>query len=218
MKKVITIALLSLSFMLSGCQLVNSLKPSQPTVESGTLLFSDDFSTNENGWGTSGGGAGEISFLYQGLDMKVNVPNSLVWSISKDKYTDARIEVDGVLLNGPTDDAFGTICRFQDNKHFYGFIITNDGYYGIFKMQDGQMTLADPEGGLKFSEAIRQGGVVNHIQAVCQGNVLSLSINDDLVAAIEDSSYPSGQIGLIAGAYETAGVEIFFDNLEVYQP
>jgi len=203
---------------LSGCQTLNFLQPLATAAPAGTVLFADDFSSNSNHWGVSTGGAGEINFAYQGLDMKVNQPNSMVWTVSGRKYQDVQINVDNVLLSGPSNDAFGVVCRFQDNQHFYGFIVTHDGYYGIFKMQEGQLSLADAEGGLKYSQAIRQGGVVNHIQAVCQGDILKLSVNGELLAMIEDSSFTQGQIGLIAGTYATPGAELFFDNLKVTQP
>ena len=216
MRRILPLAVLMV--LLSGCQLVRSLNPVTNPAQSGALLFSDDFSSNTKGWGTDGGSKGEINFQYDGLDIRVNSANSLLWTVTGNKFSDTQINVDGVLLNGSNDDAFGVICRFTDNEHFYGFLISNDGYYGIFKMQDGQLVLADPSGGLKYSEAIRQGGVVNHIQAVCQGDILKLSVNDQLLAEVQDSSYTEGQTGLVVGAYETAGVEIFFDNLKVYQP
>ncbi len=78
--------------------------------------------------------------------------------------------------------------------------------------------MAANEQGLKYSEAIRQGGTVNHIQAICQGDVLKLSVNGELISAVQDESYSSGQIGVIAGTYENGGSEVFFDNLQVYQP
>ena len=153
-----------------------------------------------------------------GLDIKVNTPNSLLWTVTADQFRDTQIEVDGVLLGGPTDDAFGVICRFQDNEHFYGFLLSHDGYYGIFKMDGGNMLLADSQAGLRYSDVIRQGGVVNHIQAVCQGETLRLTVNDTLLSEVQDRSYAPGQMGLNVGTYEIAGTEVFFDNLQVYQP
>jgi len=113
---------------------------------------------------------------------------------------------------------FGAVCRFQDNDHFYGFLISHDGYYGIFKMDAGKLILADANSGLRYSDVIRQGGTVNHIQAICQGTTLKLSVNGQILAEVVDSSYTSGQVGVVAGTYENAGSEIFFDNLKVYQP
>lgn len=215
MKKKLIIFFLLMSLSLSSCQALASVKESSV---SGSVLLSDDFSKNTNGWGTAGNGIGSISFLYDGLDIKVDTPNSLLWTVTGDQFRDSQIEVDAVLLSGPTDDAFGVICRYQDDQHFYGFLLSHDGYYGIFKMQDGNLLLADSQEGLKFSETIRQGGIVNHIQAVCQGTTLKLSINGEVVSMVEDDSYSKGQMGLIVGTYESAGVELFFDNLFVLQP
>jgi hypothetical protein len=217
MYKKLIIASLLVPLILSGCQVFKSINAVKESSTSGTLLFSDEFNSNTNSWGTSGQDIGEINFLYQGLDIKVNTPNALLWTVTGDQYKDSQIEVDGVLMSGPTNDAFGVVCRFQDNKNFYGFLLSHDGYYGIFKMQDGVMQLADSQG-LKYSEAIRQGGIVNHIQAICQGDVLKLSVNSQLLAEIQDNSFSQGQMGLIVGTYETAGVELFFDNLQVFQP
>lgn len=216
-KKLITVLLLT-SLVLSGCQIIKPFQPVKESDTSGALLFSDDFSSNTNGWGASGKNIGEINFVYGGLDMKVNTPNSLLWTVTGDQYKNTQIDVDGVLLNGSTNDAFGVVCRFQDNEHFYGFLLSHDGYYGIFKMDGATLALADSQQGLKYSEAIRQGGVVNHIQAVCNGNSLKLVVNGELLSEVEDDSYKQGQIGLIGGTYEAAGVELFFDNLLVYQP
>jgi len=161
---------------------------------------------------------GEASFNYEGLVIKVYSPNSLYWTVNEGRYTDTQIDVDAVLLNGPSNDNFGVICRFVDNSNFYGFLVTHDGYYGIFKMLDGQMLLSGNRTNLDFSEAIRQGGIVNHITASCSGDILKLSVNDVVLAEIQDASFKSGQIGLIAGAYDTGGVQVLFDNLLVTQP
>lgn len=218
MRKIGIIWVLLLSMLLAGCQVYQSMQPINESVTSGTLLFSDDFASNTNAWGTSGNNIGEILFEYEGLDIKVNTPNSLLWTVTADQFRDTQIEVDGVLLGGPSDDAFGVICRYQDNEHFYGFLLSHDGYYGIFKMDDGNMLLADSQSGLRYSDAIRQGGVVNHIQAVCQGETLRLTVNGTLLSEVQDGSYLKGQMGLIVGTYEVAGTEIFFDNLQIYQP
>lgn len=218
MRKNLIIFVIIFTFLISGCQVYQSMQPINESATSGTMLFSDDFTSNENSWGTSGKNIGEIVFVFEGLDIKVNTPNSLLWTVTADQFRDTQIEVDGVLLGGPTDDTFGVICRFQDNEHFYGFLLSHDGYYGIFKMDGGNMLLADSQAGLRYSDAIRQGGVVNHIQAVCQGDTLRLTVNDTLLSEVQDSSYAQGQMGLIVGTYEDAGTEVFFDNLQVYQP
>ena len=206
------------SLLLAACSLVETLSPAQVTLEPGTLLDEDDFSVTPNGWGTMGRTGGEIGFDYEGLTITVNTPNFMFWTVNGKKFTDSRIEVDAVLLEGPANDNFGVICRFADNENFYAFVISHDGYFGIFKMVDGAIQLATENGNLEYSDAIRQGGVVNHISATCDGEVLSLTVNDVLLSQIQDSSFSEGQIGMIASAYEEPGVKVLFDNLEVYWP
>jgi hypothetical protein len=218
MKRTFLISFILLPFLLGGCQLIDSLQPVATTAPSGTVLFSDDFSSNQNNWGSSAGSAGTISFIYDGLDLKVNQANSLIWSVAGKKFKDTTIDIDGVLLSGSENDVYGAICRFQDNDHFYGFLVTHDGYYGIFKMQDGKLVLVGQADGLKYSDAIRQGGVVNHIQAICLADTLQLSVNGKLLSIIQDESYTQGQIGVIAGSYTNPGEELFFDNLQITQP
>jgi hypothetical protein len=213
-----TAIILILGSFLSSCDIVNSLQPVHPAGASGEILFSDDFSVTPNGWGTMGRDGGLIGFDYEGLTLKVMVPNYLVWTVNGDRFTDTRIDVDAVLLDGPTNDNFGVICRFVDNENFYAFVISHDGYYGIFKMLEGEMVLASQDGNLNFSKVIRQGGIVNHLQAVCSQDTLSLTVNDQILAEVKDNSFTDGQVGLIAGAYDLAGVQVLFDNLKVVQP
>jgi len=221
MKKLTLKSLLLISFLiavLAGCDVIPPMNPVEEPANSGWIFFSDDFSNPPNGWGTMGREGGEVLFEYEGLVLKVIKPNSLVWSINQPRYSDSRVDVDAVLLDGPVNDNFGVICRFMDNENFYGFLVTHDGYYGIFKMLNGQMMMTNDKTNLDFSEVIRQGGVVNHITAECSGEMLKLTVNDTLLAEIQDNSFNEGQAGLIAGAYENAGVKVLFDNFNVTQP
>jgi len=161
---------------------------------------------------------GEIEFAYDGLMFSIFLPNFMYWSVNGKEFNDARIEVDAVLADGSSNDNFGVICRFKDDRNFYGFLLSHDGYYGIFKYVDGKMSMVSNEGNMGFSEAIRAGGVVNHLQVTCKGNVLRLSANDTLLAEVVDDSFDSGKTGLIAGAYNEPGVMVFFDNFKVFQP
>jgi len=220
MKRTLTVFSLFLvvSLVLSACSVVEKFTTEKTPPPSGTLLLQDDFSKTPNGWGTMGRSGGEIGFEYEGLTIKVNTPHFMFWSVNGNKFADAKIDVDAVLLEGPSDDNFGVICRFVDNDNFYAFVITHDGYYGIFKMQDGEIKGDTENATLEYSDAVRKGGVVNHISATCQGEILSLTVNDTLLAQVKDSSFNEGQIGLIASAYSDPGVKVLFDNLEVYQP
>jgi hypothetical protein len=68
------------------------------------------------------------------------------------------------------------------------------------------------------TDAIKQGNSTNTIEAACIGNQLSLTINGQKVNTVEDSSFSEGDVGLIAGTYDTLGTDIHFDNFKVTKP
>ena len=58
--------------------------------------------------------------------------NFIKWSnLSRVVPEDLRIEVDVSKQNGPDDNAFGVLCRYQDPENFYYFLISSDGFGGI---------------------------------------------------------------------------------------
>jgi hypothetical protein len=107
----------------TGCSAIPGLLEGTKTPASGAILLEDDFSDTPNGWGTMGREGGEIGFEYQGLTIKVNMPNYLFWTVNGPKFKDTRFEVDAVLLDGPANDNFGVICRYVNSSNFYGFLI-----------------------------------------------------------------------------------------------
>ena len=213
----ITLIIVS-TLLLTACGQIPGLMRGIDPPEPGELLLEDDFSSNSNLWGIMERAGGDITIEYGGMIFSVYLPNFMFWSVAGGEYPDTRVVVDAVLVEGPVNDNFGVICRYQDEENFYGFMLSHDGYYGIFKYMDGNMIMTSAEGNLAYSEVIRQGGVVNHIEATCQGSTLSLTVNDTLLAAVEDDTFASGKVGLIAGAYTEPGVSVLFDNFKVYQP
>lgn len=204
--------------LLSACSSNSAfLRPFKPAAP-GDILYADDFSNQRSGWGMMDRAGGDIEIKYGGMLFTIDLPNFMFWSITGGEFSDAQVEVDAVLVEGPVDNAFGVICRYQDEDNFYGFMISHDGYYGIFKYLDGAMVMATEDGKLGYSEDIRQGGAVNHIQVVCQGNTLSLIVNESTLAVVVDESFSKGKAGLLAGSYSKPGVTVLFDNFKVVQP
>ena len=221
MKRIFSLPLLTIilisTLILSSCGEGTGLS-SSADAPSGSLLFEDDFSQTRNGWGEADWAGGKIESKYGGMLFQVYLPNFMFWSVNGKSYKDAQIEVDAILVEGPSNDNFGIICRYQDEENFYSFLVSHDGYYGIFKYLDGKMVSASVDGNMAFSEAIHTEGEVNHIRAVCQDNILSLSVNDVLLASVSDDSFQEGKSGLIVGAYDEPGVVVLFDNFKVTQP
>ncbi len=69
-----------------------------------------------------------------------------------------------------------------------------------------------------FTERINQGTGTNVIQADCEGENLTLSVNGTVLADVTDNRFSSGDVGLIAGTFDEPGTDILFDNFFVRQP
>ena len=67
-------------------------------------------------------------------------------------------------------------------------------------------------------DGINQGASTNHIEGDCIGNTLTLYVNGTLLMTATDSSFSSGDVGLIAQAFSTGGVDMLFHNFLVTAP
>jgi len=68
------------------------------------------------------------------------------------------------------------------------------------------------------SDYIKSGETTNHLRVECVGPTLTLYVNGQKLDSQQDSEYTSGDVGLIAGTYENAGTDIWFDNFTVTKP
>jgi hypothetical protein len=56
------------------------------------------------------------------------------------------------------------------------------------------------------------------IQAACVGNSLGLAADGVLLAEVQDNTFSEGDVGLIAGTWDTVGLVIAYDNFVVHGP
>ncbi len=192
------------------------LAGSGPTATTSNILFQDDFSKTTGGWDTLSD-IGLIGYENNAFHFWVNETSMDYWSTPGLNFTDVHIEVDATMKDGPEDNDFGVLCRYQDANNFYGLLISSDGYYGISKMKDGNHAIIEPSG-MQFSDVIRTGKVTNRIQADCIGDTLTLSVNGHKMQEIQDADFTSGDVGLLAGTFDIAGTDIYFDNFIVERP
>jgi hypothetical protein len=183
----------------------------------GKVLLQDDFSDVSSGWNRVKASKGESDYADGAYRIVVNEPNVDIWSKAGADFKDVRVEVDAYKVGGDRDNRFGVICRAIDANHFYTFIISSDGYYGIGMVNGNEYRLLGMEA-LQPTEAIQQGAALNRIRADCVGNTLTMYVNDQKLTSVEDYTFASGDVGLIAGSYGTPGTDILFDNFMVYQP
>ncbi len=178
------------------------------------LPFAEDFSSPNNGWKTASDSAIEISQQDGALHFTIDDLDTIAWSTPKDKrFGDFVLDVDAAQVDGPNDNTYGVIFRYQDDRNFYRLDISGDGYFAVFKRKDGVWTKVQD---YVETPAVKQGNATNHLQVIAKGNQFTFNVNGQTVKTFSDSDFPNGNIGVTAGAlFDNAGVHIAFDNLKV---
>ena len=192
--------------------------PSAPVIspaKPGDVLYQEEFEDNTTGWARVANDNGIMDYEQGGYRILVRQPKLNFWSTSEKNFGDVRVEADVIKLNGPDENRMGLVCRYQTGNYYF-FIISNDGFYTIGKFLGG-MTLLLGQSEMQVSDQIQKGNM-NHLRADCIGNTLTFYINFEQVATATDTDLPTGDVGVLAGAFSQPGVDVMFDHFVVIQP
>ncbi len=214
-KKLYLLAMITILVMTSLACGLGAGSETEPLPEG--MLFEDDFSDTSSGWDRVNVDDGITDYVDGVYRIWVNSDNTDVWANPGLKFDDTIIEVQATKVGGPDDNDFGLICRYENESNFYFFIISSDGYYGVGKVLDGEQILLGEEE-LMSSDSIKIGNETNLIMADCVGSTLTLFANNSQLISVNDSSFASGDVGLLAGTFDIPGTDIHFDNFVVRKP
>lgn len=213
MKKIILCFLCCLPF-LAGCLGETLTADTLPWVGDEPILFMDDFSGQTGGWHTQEDRLSFVGYTQEGFRLWVDLPNYQVWSVPGLNFRDVNIYSRVQKIGGENDNLFGLVCRYQGEENYYAFLISSDGYYGIFKKQAGIQSLLGMEQ-MGFSEIINRDDAANEILVVCQDDQLALFVNEVELFQVRDATFSYGDIGMIAGTRAEPGADVLFDYLIV---
>lgn len=196
--------------------------PAQPTpplmatlLSNETVMFHDDFSDSLNAWEPLEDRE-RISRLVTGSQMEFTVysPYGLWITRPRDlSVGNIRVNVDVTLLAAEADTAYGVVFRQVDYDNYYYYRITPDGQFSLILQRNGTIGyLVEPQP-LERSQTI---GVPHQLGVEMAGSTISLYFNNELIAAVQDSSFGSGRLGLAVQTGEAAPIGVAFDNFGVF--
>lgn len=182
-----------------------------PVSAEDSPLFQDDFSSPGGAWLNGEKDGLQGAFIDGAYELRTTRDGMLAAVSAGPSFGDVRVEVDATLLGDiPALQAFGPVCRMQDPANYYRFMIGADGYYGIYKIVNGERVILSDRN--QQPGSVRSGaGQLNHIAADCSGSLLTLTVNDEVLLQVTDSAFASGEIGLAVSAAEP-GLTVRFDN------
>ena len=154
------------------------------------------------------------------MQLAVGQPGELWWTNPGRNFDDVVITAEARQVDGPNNNAYGLICRYQNEENFYAFLVSGDGYYAIGKYQSGSETVTylTPDAQFQPSDAINVGVASNELHVSCIGSELSLEVNGIPVMTVSDPTFVTGDIGLAAGTLEQGTTIVEFDNVRVTLP
>jgi hypothetical protein len=125
--------------------------------------------------------------------------------------------VDVKQVGGPDDAGYGLVFREQpETDAFYLFQVSTDGFIWIGRCEGGcdsfDMLVGD---GWVPSDAVRAGlNETNRIRVEANGPDMVFYVNDTEVGRASDSTYASGDLGMLVETFFNPGdVVVEFDNL-----
>lgn len=189
-------------------------------TESGAL-FQDDFSgEKECGWTLYNRGGAVVEIVEGVMRMSTSQPGQIWWTNPGQSFDDVIISTDVRQVSGPNDNAYGAICRYQNEENFYVFLISGDGYYTIGKYtgDSPSITYLTENGEYQYSDVINQGNATNQIRASCIGQELSLAVNGITVATVMDPTFVIGDVGLAVSTLEPGTAVVEFTDFRVAAP
>jgi len=167
---------------------------------SGTLTFVDPLSQESgsqwSSYNSSGGGCQFTGGAYHASEEQSNLYR---YCSTGATFSNFAFEVQLTITQG---DCGGMIFRSDGNENYYYFQVCRNGNYDVFKhvSHSGSTNL-----GSGNSSAIHSGlGQQNEIALVANGSSFTFYVNAQQVSQLQDNSYTSGRIGLVASDHSQA--------------
>jgi len=182
------------------------------------LLYSDDFSDPNSGWLRASNNPDLSAMGYENgryhiLEKK---PGHQAWSspLNSPTLSDFAAEVEATQEDGPNNNGYGFVMRRDTAGNAYNFIISGNGNYRFDKLVGEKWTEIIP---WTWSSSIKTGPTTNIIRIEGTGDKFTFYVNGAKIGEAQDSTIPSGRIGLVVGAYDDdPNAHISFDNLRIW--
>ncbi len=135
-------------------------------------------------------------------------------------YTPNEYEDVSIKLNaenrGRNNNNISLICRMNsEGTQWYEFSVESGGLWYLYAVEDKYNVIAN--GG---TNALKQGREINEYAMTCQGDEITLFINDEEVRSVRDNTYGfnSGLVGFNISSLNVLPITVAVNWFEISQP
>jgi len=185
-----------------------------PVSNTGEVLLEDDFS-DDSIWGTITDTESAVEYENSTLNMRIFRENWVIWSTPNDEdYRNVHAEVTVNTNDSDPTTAFGLICAQQPKTwSFYYLAATPGGEYAIIKATDGESDVFLTGDGKWAASDLIANKASYRVGADCGNGRLTLYVDGQQIASVNDSTYGTGRVGVFAWSGDKASsADINFDN------
>ncbi len=149
------------------------------------------------------------------LYIQVDVRDTTVYAFYDLAFDQSDVQIDAAVetVAGPNRNNVSLVCRATGDG-WYEFSMNSGGLWVIWRYDDnGFKSLKEGA-----TTAINLQKAENHLTAVCEGETLTLIVNDQEVGSVTDDTFVSGQVGVSVSTFDIKGAGVEFDALAVSIP
>jgi hypothetical protein len=166
-----------------------------------------------------------FNYVIANGDMAVDLSYQFVWAyFLYQPATSGNIELEAVVADLNSVDTFGLVCQFG-SQGWYEFDINGGGNFAV-RYVDSMESDQDADGFLIHYGTIPnfKNSIVsvreNSIRAICNGNHLSLFVNDQLVMDKLSNKFvlQEGQLGMSIRSYDRYPSRFTLKSIKVREP
>ncbi len=180
---------------------------------SGQTIYQDNFSDPDSGWWVEEYDEGYYRYNNGRYEVAVFPEQYYFYDYVPDEFQDVQISVDYAFIQPTGEGEAAVVCNYQDDQNFVILLISEDGYYAIYKLYNDEWSaLVD----YTYTDLIDLGAP-GTITATCADGKYSLANNNVLLVEVTDTTFASGAVGLMASTYNTPNLIVAFDNFIVRQ-
>jgi hypothetical protein len=197
-------------------------QPSPFSLDGGeeAALYQENFAPAQTGnWVLEGDEAARTLMQGEQLLIQVDAPGVIQFAtLASPTFSDLALEVDARRTAGAAESTYGVLWRMQDETRFYRFAVTGNGLFMV-ERHDGDGRWTQLLDGWQESTAINTAlNDVNRLRVKANGELISVYVNDTLLAQVSDDAYGEGTIALSAGTFGQPGLAVAFDNVRITTP
>jgi len=177
--------------------------------------FADDFDDVLSGWETQAKKDDGYDYRNREFAFWTSELSVALWSwapMGKTRLPDFRAEATAYKATGGDDAEYGIIWGI-DNRNFYVFKASADGWYTVQLLEDDEWQT--PPVDWTKSDAIRQGEESNTLEVVVEDGCAALIVNGEELRFIDLAMVGPYKIGIMCGTYETVPVEVRFTRFSL---